>query len=607
MVASRPSRANPDPPPGGGMDSLWKDVNPRFSRRGRWRSGWDREEVIQASLLHAERSLGLLRYRSGGYAQGTAHKQRAIDLAWVVEVLRQAAYIQRAELAIDLEWSETRQAGVKADGTPNLYKVRRHDLDPGAHSKSLAHLAGYEVVDCAHLAYRAARCEAHWRMSLRLGVPPLSVVSSPARCGLTKICPHCAHFRANRRAGEVRRAIEVGLEAGELEELALMTLTQRAEAGEKLWEAVLRFRGAMSRLMSRERMSDSRRRRWDATVAGLVWSVEVTRSWEGKAEGTPQPSPAQCWWHVHAHAVVALRPGVTQEEAARSFGTTWERVSALESGPGRGWDPCAGGVPEDRSRWAVGGWWRPIDPSNLREVYQATKYLCKPGSLNARELLEMLTVTRGKRWQGATGTFYGMVSADKDAPEEGDEEDSVHRPDAGRPLAALMDCPDEDGDDDVVSWPIKPADVEEVKAALEHEPDPRVAPVLVKLWDQGRAAPVWRLVAHRSWAHTRALTHSLSVAEADLARVEARVEERLGVLAAAVDRLSLQLPEAQGPAQEKLQRQISGLQEEAAVLLGEISEAAERIERWEGLVDLLAQDLGETSPLAVSPSDDLPY
>ncbi len=573
---------------------LWSGSKPGSPRRSRWRAGWDRSEQITGSLLD-RLTRQLRRYRSGGYAQGPNHRQRAEDLGWIMEIVRQAAYIQRADLAIDPEWSETRQAGTKTDGSANLYMVQRYDTDPGTHHRSLSHLAGREVVDMGAIARRLSLCEAGWRLQARLKADGIAVVSTPIRCGLTRVCPHCALSRAITRAVQTRRAIERGIVEGEVGELALMTVTQRAEVGEALESAIARLRESMSRLISRDRLSASRRRRWDALVSGVVWSVEVTRGWPGRDEGASQPPPDACWWHVHAHAVVTLRPGVTQEEAARELGATWERLSAAESGPDRGWDPCAGGVPEDRSRWATGGWWRPIDPSSMKEVFQATKYLCKPGSLGARELLEVLTVTRGQRWQGATGLFHGMVSAAADEP-LGEEADLLSRPDAGRALCGLWDCPDEDGTEPIVSWPIQSADVAEVRAALELEPDREHAPVLVELWDP--RGPLWRLVASRAWAHARASAHSAAVARADLAQVEARVGSRLSQLAEEEDRLALVGKRSAADV----------AQEEALDLVSEISEAARRVDKWETLSRLALGDL-EHAPRSPRPSprDDLPY
>lgn len=581
---SRPSRAKGDPPPGD-TRALWRGADAQRPRRHRWRAGWDREETIPGSLLRSSRERSLRRYRSGGYAQGPRHYQAAVDLAWVVELCRQGAYGQRADLAIDPDWSETRQAGARPDGTPIHYEVSRYDADPSTHHPHLSYLAGREVVDLADVARRLRLCEAGWRLQARLRADGIAVVSTPIRCGQTRICPHCAGARALRRAGQVRRAIERGIVEGEIGELALMTATQRAVPGERLAEALERLRGSLSRLVTKKRMSPSRRAWWDALVAGVVWSVEATRGASGD------------WWHVHAHAVVALRPGVDHEEAARRLGASWERLSGEESGSGLGWDPCSGGVPEDRSRWATGGWWRPIDPGSLAEVYQATKYLCKPTSLDSTALLELLTVTRGSRLQGATGVFVGMVSAAADEP-QGEEADTLSRPDAGRALARLWDCPDEDGEEEIVSWPIQPIDVPEVQAALDLEAEPATAPVLVEVWDQLTGGSLWRLVTSRAWAHARAASHSAAVARADLAQVEGRVANRLAQLAEQEDRLSL---DGQRSAVEVLQKQ-------SLDLVSEISEAAQRADRWETLGSLALADLERAPPLPrPTPGDDLPY
>ncbi len=504
--------------------ALWSGVDPKKSRRSEWKEGWDRDEKIQGSILR-KGSKKLKKYLIGGYAQGQAHLERSERKGVVVEVFRQAAYEQRAHLAVDRSRWEVRQAGLAPDGKPNRYPVYRYAL--AGHSVGWKHFLGQEMVDAARHAYRLARCEAAWRHSLRLRDGGLGVVASPERCGLVRWCPICAALHAAQRAAKARSMLEEALEAGLAGLSVLMTLTQRGHLGETYEEARDRFKHAFHAFLTSGPQSGAWERKFKSMVSGIVWGIETPRSWEGKKDGVPRPPRSGRRWHDHGHIIVTLHPGVDEEEAARVLGERWEELTRRAGshlperadGLGWGWDPESGGVPKDRSCWSRGDWWKPM--KETKEVFQATKYLLKPLELDGQELLEALTFSKGHRFQGSSGIYRGLTKHKIEPSEVGE---LYQRPDPGEAIAGLWQCPRiEEDEEGVVSWPVRESDAERVRVALAEEVALGPPPRLVDVGLPGEA-PAWRLVARREWARSRAATHTAEVAEADLCRARAALD-----------------------------------------------------------------------------------
>lgn len=475
------------------------------------------------------------RYQDGGYAAGPEHREAAEEAAWTVERLRWAAYEQRARLAVDPDLVEVRTCGRGPDGRPVTYELRRYAQD--GHAPGWEAWAGRVVVDLAAVARRVAACEGSWRHTLRLAPEGLRAVATPIRCGDHRWCPHCAGALASSRARLYRAAIERARAEGEAGHVALVTLTQRARAGESFESATGRLRRALRSLATSSAQARSWRRWWAAHVAGHVWSVEVTRGWPGHHEGAERPrARAALWWHAHAHLVVVLRPGVAQEEAAQAIGERWEALTARESGAD-GWDPVAsGGVSADRRLWARGGWWRELELEDLSAVYQACKYLTKPAALDGQDIVELATWAHGARWHGRAGLFRGLADLDQDQDQD-QEGDEGRRPDLGRLLAGVWSSQDICDLGDRL-WPLLAADVGDVRAALagsETEgPQPRleVGPCdrcggghdRAECEACGGTGERWRVRARASWAWATATAADLAVARADVGRLGAAVE-----------------------------------------------------------------------------------
>lgn len=544
-AAARPSRAKGDPPRRGGGSALsgasrgasrrrlWRGkrgkVDPKQSRRDRWRPGWDRAEQVVGPLDGGA-------YRDGGRSQGWTHRQAAAELATQVEVMRQAAYIQRAGAAVG-ERTEERQCGLKPDGRRNRYTVRYYDDDPEAHARPYTRFAGRAVVDAARLADRLAQCSQTWRHRLTLtDAGRLGVVPTPQRCGLTLWCPHCAQVAAVQRAHATRAALQAAHETGEVGAAVLVTLTQRSDPQEAAEGARARLRAAYRRWGPGKHAPRSLRAWWDASVWGTRWAEEVTDGSDGRR------------YHWHRHVLVLLRPGVDLEEAARRLGERWQAVTEDER-PGWGWDPWAGGVRTETGRWGVGGWWRPIDLEDtaLGEVFQATKYLIKPGSLDAFRWLQVATTCRG-RARGTTGGLRGLQVEQDQAGAE------LVGPPPGEPVCPLLDCPKVDDDGGaVVAWPVPLDLLPRVRAALQAEEQDHVAGWVAHSYvgetpDVPGAEPVpilgatpipkggplpwliedadgWRLAACRSWARLRGQAYTAEVAAALAEEAAARMAD----------------------------------------------------------------------------------
>lgn len=333
----------------------------------------------------------------------------------MVDQLRRAGYLQRRVAPV----SEPRPVVRGA--------VRWHErtyLDASGWLGS--RLAGKTVVDCWALAHRVSVCCAHYRRTLHAA----GVVDLAMRCDAPLVCPTCASARAGLYASAVRRVAasltrpegEGYREAGralleavrgstaalpdvrlEDPQCRLVTWTQRAVAGEPLEVALDRLRMALSPMVSKRRMSSSWRQAWDHHRLGVRYQVEVVRGWAGKREGAPRPPARACWWHAHVHVVLL---GDRVDDLKDWVEQRWQMQTESASWSVRG-DGAGAADPASRRD---GGWWREVSLESLREVYQATKYLC-PGivDLTAAETVELVTVARAGRLAGGAGTLRGCI------------------------------------------------------------------------------------------------------------------------------------------------------------------------------------------------------
>lgn len=353
-----------------------------------------------------------------------------------VRRLRRAGYVARKRYARRLE---------------GMVQRGRHQVEDWRYSDGP--LQGLPAVDPWAVAFKLAMCSSSWYVQLRAdGGNLVDPVAVPRPCGLDHLCPVCASRFSSALAAALRLVLQEDLPG---RPLALVTLTQRAKVGESLESALARWRRAWE-LMTRGAPG----REFAELVAGWYYGLEVTRGDVGK------------WWHLHAHLVVVLHPGVEVAKARAWVGSTWRR-STESAGPGLGWQPEAGGcvlgpaparfelpdldalhvaqlrelaralplplvgawqlrraelvegirrlalewdtVRADHRRvesWA-GGWWRDIDPEDPAQVYQACKYPSPLADLAGDNLVEFLAVNHGRRWHQGGGVLRSVVARAK--------------------------------------------------------------------------------------------------------------------------------------------------------------------------------------------------
>jgi len=216
---------------------------------------------------------------------------------------------------------------------------------------------------------------------------------------------------------------------------ALVTLTQRACRGRSLVQELDRLRSALDRLWTGRARAE-----WIARVPNWYYGIEATRGRGG-------------WWHVHVHIVIEYAGRAST--VAAWLGQRWEALTAAAAAavdaPGYGWDPVAGlvaergraivapvfrtgprlelktrarrprpvaWIPAHGPRWRAKhaatpaaarpwGWWRPLDLSDPRAVYQACKYPTPVTDLDPVSLAEFVAVAHGRRWHDGGGKWRG--------------------------------------------------------------------------------------------------------------------------------------------------------------------------------------------------------
>jgi hypothetical protein len=172
-------------------------------------------------------------------------------------------------------------------------------------------------------------------------------------------------------------------------DLAFVTLTQPALAGERLTDALERMTSTL-RVLTRSAA-------WRDRVAGGVLRLEVVRG------GTPQGAH----WHVHAHALLATG-WWSQAELASTWQGAQRRLGVEVSGEWAQWI-------ERPRRGTIGA------------LTETVKYVLKPldvVGMDPDDVKELVEALRGKRLLRTFGALRGLELSEEDAEamrEEGED------------------------------------------------------------------------------------------------------------------------------------------------------------------------------------------
>ncbi len=436
-------------PANGEWPSRWIAEPSGFGEgRREWKAGWVRDEKPPADP-RGRTSPNVSGWRELGLVEGDAtwrrdHRKRVMALRG----LRKAGYVAR------YRWARE-QVGLRQVGRHVLPDVRYAD----------GPAADCQAVDPWKLANELATCGASWYVQARqrnAATPGGSVMCLPLPrfCGRSQVCPVCATMKGRKLARALRAV--VAEQSDEIGAVGHLTLTQRAHPGETLADAYARWRRAWD-LLTKGR----RGRRWAELVAGSYYGIEVTRG-DGASSSSLGP-----WWHVHAHAVVALSADAgDQADIQAELGEMWRAATAAASahlgespdGRGFGWDPIAGitqyvirvlpGAAQRRpdllavavadgwesrptgqtidgrraerfqepaasaaARLAAGDWSGPWlrfidtdDQADLgRAVGQTADYACKTAELHPVALAEYVAAAHGRRWHQGSGIWRSVI------------------------------------------------------------------------------------------------------------------------------------------------------------------------------------------------------
>ena len=287
-----------------------------------------------------------------------------------------------------------------------------------------------------------------------------------ASCGSVWACPRCAAVIGQRRAAELREALERWESWDSGCAAILLTLTVRHHAGQSLrevWDGLSRAWGRLT--------SGRPWRRWceQVGVVGFVRVAEVTYGHAG--------------WHVHLHVVLvawssrgAWYSEGTAEHFAEDLFVAWERVAA-----GQGVEA----VPEVQD----------VRPVTLADADRIGRYLAKHGDLPEWDAAD--EVARGSVKRGRAGNRTPMQVL-ADALETGDMADLAiwweweagsygrHQQTWSRGLRAHLWLDDERSDDDLAGEVVDGAEGitdGEIVASLDRGD----AAVLVLTGDEWRA------------------------------------------------------------------------------------------------------------------------
>jgi len=407
-LAAGPEDAGPGQPSRLGREHLG-------SGRDGWAEGWDRWRRCPQEPA-GDGSPGRVGWRSVGVTEGGEGEGGEGEGPWKKAHRRKESAIQvllRAGYAARRRWARER-VGQRQVGT--------HLLDDWRYLSGPA--AGLQAVDPWETGARMRDCGARWGMQLRYRPADgaLLTLPLPAMCGQRHVCPVCAAQRSRALSAALRSAVQ---REPEDRRQIFLTLTQRAQVGEVLADAIARIRSSWDRMTKGRPGTD-----WRERVPGWWWGMEATRGSKGQH------------WHVHLH--ILLTVGAAAVDALPQWvASRWAAATDAEA-QGRGWDAAAAcqrrsPIPVDgwrrresgdRIEWVEplglvqariyrgdlsGPWWHVLPPDDLRAVGQVAKYSTPIGALGPVHLAEFLAAAHGRRWHGGGGCWRSVVrDADAD-------------------------------------------------------------------------------------------------------------------------------------------------------------------------------------------------
>lgn len=212
--------------------------------------------------------------------------------------------------------------------------------------------------------------------------PDKVVLSSAKFCGLTLLCPNCAHRRAAKAGAKLHEKLQ---SLGDRFDFYLVTLTVKngPDLAERFAHLVNSFKTL--RRLARDHRKGKGRFVELARADGLVWSFEFTHSEHG--------------WHPHVHMIAALPRG--------SRPIFWGDHHA---GPEKGlptqlkrdWQAVTGDSMITHAERIEGD-------DLFAGVCEAVKYAAKFSDLTIEQSVHAWTVLRGARLMECSGVLRGVV------------------------------------------------------------------------------------------------------------------------------------------------------------------------------------------------------
>lgn len=213
-------------------------------------------------------------------------------------------------------------------------------------------------------------------------VPDKVLLTEAKFCGITLLCPNCAHRRAAKAGAKLHEKLQT---LGDRFDYWLVTLTVKngPDLAERTSHLVESFR------LMREKARDFRRGKGPyvelARAAGLVWSFEITHSEHG--------------WHPHVHMIAALPKGSSPIYWGDHHGGP---EVGLPTQLKRDWQAVTGDSCITNAKLIAGD-------DLFGGVCEAVKYAAKFSDLTIEQSVHVWDVLRGRRLMECSGVLRGVV------------------------------------------------------------------------------------------------------------------------------------------------------------------------------------------------------